>query len=106
MSRHSGCPRCPEVQSVQNPLQILATIRRNLDKVMSMHSVSVMVENGFVHVPTQADWLAQYVHEMAVEDRSLSKRPQGVFTGEQIDALLSPLVMARWKYRHFAANEA
>jgi predicted phage terminase large subunit-like protein len=39
---------------------------KSLDKVMRMHSVSAMVENGFVHVPAQADWLAQYLHEMAV----------------------------------------
>ncbi len=37
-----------------------------LDKIMRMHSVSSTVENGFVYIPTQAEWLSQYLHEMAV----------------------------------------
>ena len=36
-----------------------------IEKVMRMHSVSSTIENGFVHIPMQADWLAQYLHEMA-----------------------------------------
>jgi hypothetical protein len=32
---------------------------------MRMHSVSSTIENGFVHVPVQASWLAGYLHEMA-----------------------------------------
>jgi hypothetical protein len=31
-----------------------------------LHSVSSTVENGFVYIPTQAEWLSQYLHEMAV----------------------------------------
>jgi hypothetical protein len=37
-----------------------------MDKVMRMHSVSSPIENGLVHIPSQADWLPQYLHEMAV----------------------------------------
>ena len=37
-----------------------------MDKVMRMHSVSSTVENGFVHIPVQAEWLSQYLYEMAV----------------------------------------
>jgi len=37
-----------------------------LDKIMRMHSVSSTLENGFVYIPTQAEWLSQYLHEMAV----------------------------------------
>ena len=37
-----------------------------IEKVMRMHSVSSTIENGFVHIPAQADWLGQYLHEMAV----------------------------------------
>ena len=36
------------------------------DKKMRMHSVTSMIESGFVHIPAQAEWLAQYLHEMAV----------------------------------------
>jgi predicted phage terminase large subunit-like protein len=34
------------------------------DKVMRMHSVTSMIENGFVYLPDKADWLADYLHEM------------------------------------------
>ena len=37
-----------------------------MEKVMRMHAVSSTIENGFVHVPEQADWLPQYLHEMGV----------------------------------------
>ena len=35
-------------------------------KVLRMHSASSTIENGFVHIPEQAFWLAEYLHEMAV----------------------------------------
>jgi predicted phage terminase large subunit-like protein len=35
-----------------------------MDKVMRMHSVSSTIENGFVYLPTEADWLAPYLHEL------------------------------------------
>jgi predicted phage terminase large subunit-like protein len=34
------------------------------DKVMRMHAQTSMIENGFVHLPDTAPWLAQYLHEM------------------------------------------
>jgi predicted phage terminase large subunit-like protein len=37
-----------------------------MNKIMRMHSASSAIENGFVHIPAQADWLGQYLHEMAV----------------------------------------
>jgi predicted phage terminase large subunit-like protein len=37
-----------------------------MDKIMRMHSASSTIENGFVHIPVRADWLAEYLHEMAV----------------------------------------
>ena len=36
------------------------------DKVMRMHSASSTIENGFVHIPVEAPWLAEYLHEMAM----------------------------------------
>jgi predicted phage terminase large subunit-like protein len=36
------------------------------DKVMRMHSVTSTFENGFVHLPAQAYWLPEYLHELAV----------------------------------------
>jgi predicted phage terminase large subunit-like protein len=37
-----------------------------MDKVMRMHSVISPIENGLVHIPAHAEWLAPYLHEMAV----------------------------------------
>ncbi len=34
------------------------------EKTMRMHSVTAMIENGFVHLPEKAAWLAVYLHEL------------------------------------------
>jgi predicted phage terminase large subunit-like protein len=34
------------------------------DKIMRMHAQTAMIENGFVHLPDAASWLAQYLHEL------------------------------------------
>jgi hypothetical protein len=34
------------------------------DKVMRMHAQTAMIENGFVHLPGNAPWLAPYLHEL------------------------------------------
>ena len=34
------------------------------DKIMRMHAQTAMIENGFVHLPKEAVWLAEYVHEL------------------------------------------
>jgi hypothetical protein len=31
-----------------------------------MHAQTAMIENGFVHVPKAASWLAAYLHELTV----------------------------------------
>src|SRR5438874_10542708 len=36
------------------------------DKTMRLHAQTAMIENGFVHIPETATWLAEYVHEMTV----------------------------------------
>src|SRR5271168_2005740 len=36
------------------------------DKTMRMHAQTAMIENGFVHIPESAPWLAEYLHEMTV----------------------------------------
>jgi predicted phage terminase large subunit-like protein len=35
-----------------------------LEKKMRLHSVTNTIENGFVYLPTKADWLACYLHEV------------------------------------------
>src|SRR5437870_2378352 len=36
------------------------------DKTMRLHAQTAMIENGFVHIPETATWLAEYLHEMTV----------------------------------------
>ena len=33
---------------------------------MRLHSLTSMIENGFVYLPAEADWLDAYVHELTV----------------------------------------
>jgi predicted phage terminase large subunit-like protein len=49
-----------------------------MEKVMRMNSVTSTIQNGFVHIPDRAEWLAQYLHEMAVF-------PNGKY-GDQVDS--------------------
>jgi len=35
-----------------------------MDKIMRMNSVTSAIENGFVHLPDKACWLAEYLHEL------------------------------------------
>lgn len=35
-----------------------------MNKIMRLHSVSSTLENGFVHIPDKAEWLAEYLHEL------------------------------------------
>lgn len=36
------------------------------DKTMRLHAQTAMIENGFVFIPHQASWLAEYLHELTV----------------------------------------
>jgi predicted phage terminase large subunit-like protein len=37
-----------------------------IDKTMRLHAQTGMIENGFVHIPETAPWLAEYLHEITV----------------------------------------
>src|SRR5258706_8017745 len=49
-----------------------------MEKIMRMHSVTSTIENGFVHLPDKAAWLAEYIHELATF-------PKGKFD-DQVDS--------------------
>ena len=36
------------------------------EKIMRLHAQTAMIESGFVHIPEEAPWLAEYLHEMTV----------------------------------------
>jgi predicted phage terminase large subunit-like protein len=33
---------------------------------MRMHAQTAVIENGLVHLPREADWRAEYLHELTV----------------------------------------
>jgi predicted phage terminase large subunit-like protein len=49
---------------VAEGLHAVTRYQPQADKVMRMHAQTAMIENGFVHVPDTAPWLAQYLHEL------------------------------------------
>lgn len=51
---------------IADGVHCVARYEPKLDKIMRMHSVTSTIENGFVHIPEQAHWLAEYLHEFAV----------------------------------------
>jgi Terminase RNaseH-like domain len=51
---------------IQEGLYAVTRYRPQTDKVMRLHAQTAMIENGFVHLPDTAPWLAQYLHELTV----------------------------------------
>jgi hypothetical protein len=49
-----------------------------MEKILRMHTVSSTIENGLVHIPDQAHWLAEYLHE-------ITSFPKGKFD-DQVDS--------------------
>jgi predicted phage terminase large subunit-like protein len=45
-------------------LHAVTRYQPQLDKIMRMHAQTAMIENGFVHLPKEAPWLAPYLHEL------------------------------------------
>ncbi len=39
--------------------------RPQADKIMRIYAQTAMIENGFVHLPETAPWLALYLHELS-----------------------------------------
>jgi predicted phage terminase large subunit-like protein len=49
---------------VADGLHAVTRYQPQSDKVMRMHAQTAMIENGFVHLPKEAAWLAEYLHEL------------------------------------------
>ena len=88
------------------------------EKIMRMHAQTAIIENGLVHIPETAPWLAEYLHEMRVfpkgkhDDQVDStaqfldwfKKPfpyEGLleFTRMQAERLRKPLNLERYRVR-------
>jgi predicted phage terminase large subunit-like protein len=53
-------------QLVAEGLHAVTRYQPQSDKIMRMHAQTAMIENGFVHLPKEAAWLAEYLHELTV----------------------------------------
>ncbi len=51
---------------VEQGLHAVTRYQPQFDKVMRMHAQTAMIENGFVHLPKEAGWLAEYLHELTI----------------------------------------
>jgi predicted phage terminase large subunit-like protein len=51
---------------VAEGLHAVTRYQPHQDKIMRMHAQTAMIENGFVHLPKEAAWLAEYLHELTV----------------------------------------
>ena len=51
---------------IQEGLHAVTRYQPQSDKIMRMHAQTAMIENGFVHLPKEAAWLAEYLHELTV----------------------------------------
>ena len=51
---------------IQEGLYAVTRYQPQTDKIMRMHAQTAMIENGFVHLPEAAPWLAPYLHELTV----------------------------------------
>jgi predicted phage terminase large subunit-like protein len=49
---------------VKEGLRIVKAVKPEADKIMRFNAQTATIENGFVHVPQQAPWLAEYLHEI------------------------------------------
>jgi predicted phage terminase large subunit-like protein len=49
---------------VADGLHAVTRYRPQSDKIMRLHPQTAMIENGFVHVPERAPWLAPYLAEL------------------------------------------
>jgi len=51
---------------VELGLHAVTRYQPQADKIMRMHAQTAMIENGFVHLPKEAPWRAEYLHELTV----------------------------------------
>jgi predicted phage terminase large subunit-like protein len=51
---------------IEEGLQAVTRYQPQSDKIMRMHAQTAVIENGFVHLPDAAPWLALYLHELTI----------------------------------------
>lgn len=51
---------------IEDGLSMVTRFKPDGDKIMRLHAQTATIENGFVHLPNEAHWLADYLHELTV----------------------------------------
>ena len=65
------------------------------DKTMRLHAQTAIIENGFVHIPETAPWLAEYLHELTVFPNG-KHDDQADSTAQLLDWFKTP--MPSWEF--------
>ena len=61
------------------------------DKIMRLNAQTATIENGFVYIPTESSWRADYLHELAVF-------PNGCYN-DQVDSTAQALAWVKHSSR-------
>jgi predicted phage terminase large subunit-like protein len=83
---------------IREGLHAVTRYEPQMDKIMRLHSVTSTIENGFVHLPEKAEWLAEYLHEM-------TSFPKGKFD-DQCDSTSQMLDWIKNGFQHGWAAES
>ena len=54
---------------VSDGMHAIARYEPTMDKIIRMNTITSTIENGFVHLPDKAAWLAEYLHELTTFPR-------------------------------------
>jgi predicted phage terminase large subunit-like protein len=74
---------------IEEGLSKVVRIAPEGDKVMRLHAQTATIENGFVHIPMSAHWLADFLHELTVF-------PNGRYD-DQVDSVAQALAWAKMR---------
>ena len=71
---------------VEEGLSGVRAMKSEGDKIMRLHAQTATIENGFVHLPASAPWLADYLHELTVFPNGRPRRPSRLDrAGDRLD---------------------
>ena len=88
---------------IEGGLSMVTRCKPDGDKIMRLHAQTATIENGFVHLPREACWLGDYVHELIIF-------PAGRFD-DQVDSTSQALAWAKrrppgWGIYEYTRREA
>ena len=92
----SGTPLIQELR--HEGLYAVKSYLPKMDKIMRFHSVYSTVENGFVHLPEKAAWLAPYLHEITSFPKAKHDN-QADSTSQALDWFKQCFLAPRWTVR-------